>query len=81
VIQRRRPPDPAIQSLGFLERDAPPTVNPVFGLQAQINATNDFLRSPTCLSVSLFSQAKYDDREGTTGLIVIEHSLAPPQRA
>src|SRR6266850_6062036 len=72
-------PDPANPDRwAFLEREAPPTVNPSLWRQAQLNATNGLFKvADGVYQVRGFSQANMTIVEGTTGLIVIDTLTTP----
>src|SRR5882762_1288142 len=72
-------PDPANPDRwAFLEREAPPTVNPSLWRQAQLNATNGLFKvADGVYQVRGFSQANMTIVEGMTGLIVIDTLTTP----
>src|SRR6267154_1434791 len=72
-------PDPANPDRwAFLEREAPPTVNPSLWRQAQLNATNGLFKvTDGIYQVRGFSQANMTIVEGMTGLIVIDTLSTP----
>lgn len=62
----------------FLQRDAPPTVNPSLWRQAQLNATNGLFKvTDGVYQVRGFSVSSMTIVEGRTGIIVID-TLATP---
>src|SRR6266404_4116937 len=72
-------PDPANPDRwAFLEREAPPTVNPSLWRQARLNATNGLSKvADGVYQVRGFSQANMTIVEGMTGLIVIDTLTTP----
>ena len=69
-------PDP--DAYKFLERDAPPTVNPSLWREAQLNTTNGLFKvTDSVYQVRGFSQANMTIVEGATGLIVIDTLSTP----
>src|SRR5262245_58656458 len=75
-------PDPTRpDAYAFLERDAPPTVNPSLWRQAQLNVPNGLFKvTDGVYQVRGFSVSSMTLVEGTTGLILID-TLATPGAA
>jgi len=75
------PNTPDADPYKFLQRDAPPTVNPSLWRQAQLNATNGLFKvTEGVYQVRGFSVSSMTIVEGRTGIIVID-TLATPGAA